>query len=59
MYIYLNILLQFSKTMTPRFETLKLVIMWCDAFDNFLTDQYNHILIWDIDDIFLYLVCLS
>ena len=32
-----------------RFETLKLVITWCDAFDNFLTDQYNHILIWDID----------
>ena len=32
-----------------RFETLKLVIMWCDAFDNFLTDQYNYILIWDVD----------
>src|SRR5882762_5663505 len=30
-------------------KTLKLVITWCDTFDNFLTDQYNHILIWDID----------
>ena len=29
-----------------RFETLKLVITWCDAFDNFLTDPYN---IWDVD----------
>jgi hypothetical protein len=27
----------------------KLVITWCDAFDNFLTDQYKHILIWDVD----------
>jgi len=35
--------------MTLQFETLKLVITWCDAFDNFLTDQYNHILIWDVD----------
>jgi hypothetical protein len=31
------------------FEMPKLVIMWCDAFDNFLTDQYDHILIWDVD----------
>jgi len=49
MHIYWNILLQFSKTMALRSDMLKLVITWCDTFDNFLTDQYNHILIWDVD----------
>ena len=28
---------------------VKLVIMWFDAFDNFVADQYDHTLIWDLD----------
>jgi hypothetical protein len=35
MHIYWNILLQFSKQWHSDLKRLKLVITWCDAFDNF------------------------